>query len=420
MVGLTSGPLSALLSSTAPPQGRLRYQGQVAMESMLFESDGKSATNDHQWALFTRLETHYQRGAWRLKIRTFARADTLETNHSVWGVEEAWISYGQGPWELRLGAQMLDWTATEAFHPADIINSRNLASNLERPEKLGELMLSLSRRLPGGRVTAYWLPRYESPLNAPQNSRLSFVPPQVRIDEAIWIERHGRVSSNNWGNQWGLRFTRNLGSADLSLHVLRHQDRQQPVLHSDSQGRIRPIYLPVTETGGTLLQVLGAWVFKVEYNHKNFRNPDYPVVLGDGSSATVHRPDHSQLALGLEWGWTYKNGADATVLWESQSLFGVHKAQRVELSPFQRDMMIGYRHSWNGIKGRVLLANLIIDLDGRREFLFNLRYEQRLTDTWSVDTGLRRIDAPITGPQALGLERLQGDSQVFFNIRRHF
>ncbi len=233
------------------------------------------------------------------------------------------------------------------------------------------------------------------------------MPPEVSIGDALWIEDDGRVAPDSYGQQWGLRLTRNLGPADLGLHVLSHQDRQQPVFRDDAEGRIRPLYLPVLEVGGTWLQVAGAWVLKVEYSHRDFDNPELPVDLGDGTTVVVgrasgatavSRADHSQLAVGLEWGWTTAGGADATILWEGQGFLGVDAAQRAELGAFQRDALIGYRHSWNDVRGRVLLATAIVDLERRHELLFNLRYEQRLSDTWTVETGVRRIDAPVKGP----------------------
>ncbi len=416
LLGLPALPLAA----QSLPQGQWRRQGEVAVESRVFADDGDDATQDGNLALFARLETSWRKGPWRLAFRGFGRADHADGERSLTAIEEAWVGYRRGVWELRFGGQMLDWTATEAFHPADTINSRNLDSDLERPEKLGELMLSVRRRLGSGSVTAYWLPRYEEPVFPSRSSRLSFVPPEVEIGGALWIEDDGRVAPDSYGSQWGLRLTRNLGPADLGLHVLRHQDRRQPVFRSDAEGRIRPLYLPVFEVGGTWLHVLGAWVLKVEYNHKDFDNPEFPVALGDGTTVAVSRADHSQLAVGLEWGWTYASGADATILWEGQSVLGVDAAHRAELGVFQRDVLIGYRHSWNDVRGRVLLATVIVDLERRHELLFNLRYEQRLSDTWTVETGLRRIDAPVKGPSPRGLEFLDGSDQLFLNLRRYF
>ncbi len=417
-----------------------RSQGEVSVESRVFSDDGDAATRDDNaslvplrgnLALFARLEISWRQGPWRLAFRAFGRADHADDERSLTAIEEAWVDYRRGVWELRFGAQMLDWTATEAFHPADTINSRNLDSDLERPEKLGELMLSVRRRLGSGSVTAYWLPRYQAPVFPSRRSRLAFVPPEVEVGGALWIEDDGMVAPDSFGHQWGLRLTRNLGSADLGLHVLRHQDRQQPVFRFDAEGRLRPLYLPVLEVGGTWLQVAGAWVLKIEFSHRDFDNPALPVDLGDSTAVAVSRLDHSQLAVGIEWGWTYSSGADATLLWEAQSVLGVDAAERSQLAVFQRDALIGYRHSWNDVRGRVLLATIIFDLEREHELLFNLRYQQRLSDTWSVETGLRRIDAPVKGhpPGGIeggehdsprGLELLDGSDQLFLNLRRYF
>ena len=69
--------------------------------------------------------------------------DFLDLERNLYRMEEASIGYRNSGWEARLAIQILNWTATEGFHPCDIINSRNLDSDIENTEKIGEPMFSL-------------------------------------------------------------------------------------------------------------------------------------------------------------------------------------------------------------------------------------------------------------------------------------
>ena len=71
-------------------------------------------------------------------------------------VEEAWVEWKAKPFRVRAGFDLLNWTATEAFHPSDILNSRNLDSSIQNYDKLGEPMVSLSYKGAIGVLTAYF------------------------------------------------------------------------------------------------------------------------------------------------------------------------------------------------------------------------------------------------------------------------
>src|SRR5690606_16742487 len=100
--------------------------------------DEDSNTRDSGASVAARIDARYRGETINGRARVFGRADQVDPSRSQAIVEEAWAGWDSGDLQLRLGAQLLNWTATEAFHPADIVNSRNLDSNLENFEKIGE------------------------------------------------------------------------------------------------------------------------------------------------------------------------------------------------------------------------------------------------------------------------------------------
>ncbi|MCP4215997.1 MAG: hypothetical protein GY765_15190 [bacterium] len=401
--------------------GSLKSKGEIALENRLFQKDDADLTKDGNMAVFARLQGNYKTGPFRVGMRVFGRVDKADSGRSLFGVEEAWVGFRKSGWDIRAGARMLNWSATEAFHPADMINSRNLDSDIENWEKLGELMLSVKRRVASGSVTLFVMPRYEAPEFASEKSRLSFLPAGLEVGKALWLESDGEISSDVYGLQWGARVTQSIGPSDISLHYIQHQDRNQPVMLPGENGaQVVPVYLPVRDIGATYLQVLGGWIFKLELNYRDFDNPSNPVYTTFAGPVTINREDHGQVALGVEYGWAYKGGSEATVIVEGQGLFGVNKDERAILHPFQRDMLVGYRHAWNDVMSRELLVTTIFDVEGNNEFMLNASYKQRLNDTWGLRLGFRLVNAPIKDRMPIGLEALHKTNQVYFTLTKYF
>ena len=398
--------LCLLISGTVAAEWDLRFKAELAIEARQFESDSSALTEDTGSALLGRLDTSLRRGPWKFAARGFARVDPMDNDRDLTSVEELFVSFEKSGWRLRAGYQMLNWTATEAFHPADVVNSRNLDSNIENAEKLGELMFSLRRRVANGSLEAFVMPRRERPQLPGPKSRLSFAPAGVRV-AAQWLGNDGQPESTNWDMQWGARWAAVIGDADVAIHYLDHQDRQQPVIRvGDVVGQVWAAYLPVRDWGGTYAQVLGGSIVKLELGHKDFK--------------TEGLPDHTQVALGYEYGWVLGSGAQATMIAEAQNYFGVDESQRAQLGIFQRDLLLGYRHAFNDSQSREILLTAIGDLERNHEYLVNLKFSQRLGETFTLELGLRWIDAPAKDIQPQGLELLDGANQVFVNLRRFF
>ena len=120
----------------------------------------------------------------RERLRLYGRLDREDLERTILVVEEAWVEWKAKPFRVRAGFDLLNWTATEAFHPSDILNSRNLDSSIQNYDKLGEPMVSLSYKGAIGVLTAYFLPSVINPILPSPNSRLSFF---SRASDAICV-----------------------------------------------------------------------------------------------------------------------------------------------------------------------------------------------------------------------------------------
>lgn len=394
----------------------LRARGEVGLESRIFEGDRNGATEDFNLSGLGRLELSHRHRNFRQQLRLFGRIGAFDPDRNRFNIEEFWTGYRLKGWKIRLGSQLLDWTATEAFHPADIINSRNLDSNIENAAKIGEPMLAVSRRIGTGSLSAYYMPYRVPPQTPSGSSRLSLTGPGFDVGGVYWAEDDGKLAQGPFSNQWAVRLTRTVGDADLSLHLVQHHDRSQPIfLFDPSDGKLHPIFLPVTQIGGTYLHILGPWVIKLEAAWRDFKTLASPSRLG-----RLALEDHGQAAFGLDFGWDHVGGSQSTVFLEGQGIAGTDKATRAGLHLFQQDLLVGYRLSLNDTLAKELLATFIIDMERSNEYIANVNYSQRLSDTLSLKSGLRWIHAPQKSASVTGLEALDGANQLFLTFSKHF
>ena len=189
--------------------------------------------------------------------------------------------------------------------------------------------------------------------------------------------------------QYGFRFDQTIASTDLAVYYLNHNDRF-PTAFALNESGISPVYAHVQRAGGTLTQALGEWLIKVEADHSFVSD----VNLSDSLLVSPPRIDHTAVAVGLEWGWPYDD-AEGTVLLEGQVAIapGATQEERAQLGPFENDILLGYRHSWNNAAGTELTAGVILDLERPDEVLGNLLVSHRLSDYFSVEASGRVIFA---------------------------
>lgn len=392
---------------------KVKSSGEVRMESRFFSKDSKAYTKDTNFGLFTRLKVkskHHRN--WKENIRIVTRADKNDPSRAVFFFEDAYVQYEKGDFEFSFGPQMLNWSATEAFHPADIINSRNFDSNLENAEKIGEPMLKASYIGDESKHSLMIMPMLTKPILPSITNRLS-LSGGVPMLEPLFIEKSGETSESEFYLQYGLRSEFTFDDFDLTFHFVDHLDRTTPLIVVTGFG-VQPLYLPVLQLGSTFQWVAEEWVYKVELAHRQFK------ALTHSTYGNLEVPDNTQLAFGIEYGWATSGGSDIVFILEGQSIFGPDEDERAAMSIFQKDLLFGTRYAFNDSKGQEIFASIILDMERSSETLLNLDYKRRITGKWSMNSGLRIIDAPQKEAAPVGLELLDGANQIYFNLTRYF
>jgi hypothetical protein len=407
--------------ASAQEAGGWSSRGELALETRAFRNDHDPVTRDYGVGMFGQLELRYERGFFQAKGRGFGRLDANDRQRTTLVDEEAWLQAQSDRLRLRIGVDVVNWTALEAFHPADVINARNLDSDLENFERIGEPMAALQvRAFEQTTITAMFMPVYMTTRFPSPYSRLNFAPPGVDLrGRPKRLSRSGALTDSDFGPQAALQVRQVIGSADLSAHVLEHMDRLQPMILIDA-ATLTPVLLYKTgrQAGGTYQQVFGPLVAKLEGGYRWFVAPDAAAVQQVGP---LPRRNHGIIAGGLEYGIPHRNGSESTVLLEGETVLGVDELTRRSLEIFQRDVFVGLRFARNDESSKEALVAAAIDLDLPGELLVDVRYRQRLGETWTVQVGLRLIEAKAVPPlEARGLQLLRNGSHVYLTVTRHF
>ncbi len=419
------------LSTTANAQWSVESRGELGLETRVFQPDNDSGTNDQNVAAAARIQVDSRKGDLRLRFRGFVRHDETDRGRSAAFPEEAWAQWKGERFSLTVGWDMVTWTATEAFHPADVVNARYFDSNVENFEKIGEPLAQLRMKLGQGNISAYLMPYFTSPIFPSARSRLSFTGPGVSMGSARWLTRDGDITSDRLGAQWAVNVQQTVGDADVSIHVLQNQDRYNPVIGFDpTRLQVHPLFKPVTQVGGTYQQVIEGLIVKGEFAYRYYDRSDTKLsptfVALDARQLTENR-DHGTAALGLEYSVSHDIGWESTFIVEGQSVFAEGKGWngneriRHELNIFQRDVMGGLRLAFQDAADSTLLLFAVVDLEDPEQMFGNLGYNRRLGEEWSLKAGLRFFNLPPKNPNMpVGFERWHKANQVTLTLMRHF
>jgi len=427
-------PVFLSLGLALPTFGAVSDQGEITFENRTFESDNNNLTYDDNFALFTRGQVKFIEGNFTGALRAYARADSKDRERNHYVIEDAYGSYlfgEEGSFKILAGWKLFNWSALEAFHPADVVNSKNFDGEIENLEKKGELTLETEFVVGDGTLNFYYWPRVENPIYPSTRARTG-VNFGIEFRDPVWVNGKDAGTNSKWQPQWGIRFNQTLGDMDFALQFLDHFDRAHPLIgytfgtsvggteFPSNQNDLRPHFYRVRELGGTLSYALGDYLIKVEGGYRKFEDEFKTLVpITTTTFERANQEDHGELALGLENTFSIDSlDHEVTLIFEATSIFGANKVARRRLSTFQRDALVALRYNFNDLMGAELFFSFIQDLEYTDERLYNLSFTRRLSDNWKYKVGVRAYQAKERG--FYGLQVYKGDGQGYLNISRFF
>ena len=411
--------LSLLISPKVLAEAEVSSKGELRLENRFFNNDDQASTQDFGSGLAGRLEVDRSSGNWNQRIQLFSRVDRKDSTRQRMNIEEAYVQYLSENWVFAGGYKTLNWSTAEAFHPTDIINSRNFDGPLENAEKIGELMLSAQYLSESFNLFAAIMPNLARPQLPMSSNRLSFAPQGIAVEEVQFVNNDGEIKEiDDFVSQWALRGQFLIDDWELNLYWVHHFDRTdfQPLINL-TNGQLVPLLSEVDHYGLSFQYVWDSLIIKSENVYRNFQEQTQ---ISSFNNQLIRR-DYGMSSLALEYLMPHESGSETTLILEFQSLLGVDKNFRYNINPFQRDLLVAARHAFNDVKGKEIFLALISDVERGREILASISYSQRLSDVWKIKLGARYIDAPPSSNiDFTGMRPLNNDHQLDITISRFF
>lgn len=309
-------------------------------------------------------------------------------------LEVAKLTRDAGAFSISAGMDTVYWAKTEVARLSNILNQEDLRRGRDIDDRLGRPMVRLSYFSDSGLFEAYYLPYAVERAFPEASSRLRT---QIPITgDAVYEDLRGP-----WTPSFAARYSHSAGPLDLGTYI-HHGVALEPAF-MPADGELAPYYGIIRQIGMDLQYTTGACAFKTELRH-TWNQPDL----------SLSRVDVNAAAVGIEYtlfGIAGSN-ADLNLIGE----YAYDSRGRFAVTPFQDDIVIGGRLSWNTLSATEIELLYLKDLDfGTRGI--NLELSHRLTENLRILLSGQKLYHVVPGDILFGL---RGDDNLRFNLTYAF
>jgi len=376
-----------------------------------FQDDDNPITNTFNSAIGMKfgVKAKSDEDNFRVKIIIDSLYDFSDKDRFYIYPEEAWVGYDDGSNIIKVGFQHFNWSSTEAFRPSDVVNSRNLDSQVKNASKIGEPMISYKRILGESSITGFISPYFIKPLYPGVEN--SFATPPIPIESYLVNTEGLKTDKEPFNIQGGAIFNFSLSKSDIAIHYINHIDRDAFIpLINPLVPNITPIFYRNQQVGITSQSAVLGLILKTEFVARFFSED--VVTLSHNSIQ-----DFQIATIGIERNFSLGKG-EFTFLTEYIRTFSQNISQQ-NAEVFDNDLLIGFRHSFNNINGSELNLSLISDMKDLKQHILNFSYAQRIKNNWKVELGLNYVESEVLDSY-IGVDILDSADYVYLDIKRFF
>ncbi len=324
----------------------------------------------------------------------YFRLDTNDQERSLFDLRALSLLLVNGNWETRIGISKVFWGVAESQHLVDVINQTDLVANPDGEEKLGQPMVQVVYVSKFGDFSFFALPGFRERTFPGERGRMR-TPLAVDVDRPLY-----ESSGKDERVDFALRWKHYIGDVDVGLHYFTGTNRAPlflPRLNEDGNPVLLPYYELVDQAGIDLQLTTGGWLWKLEALARESDRDRYSAMVG-GFEYTLYGLGGSSMDLGL--------------------LSEIHLDSRGENAPvpFNRDLFIGGRLTWNDDADTSLVAGAFIDGDTGTVF-GRFEYERRLRGGYKLELEIQKL---ANADQVDPLYSLRRDGYLQISISRYF
>ncbi|VAV95840.1 hypothetical protein MNBD_ALPHA02-419 [hydrothermal vent metagenome] len=382
--------ISAFVSESPPePQSPETYDdmltedsnftlsGYVEMEARGFPQSAMDPAQEDwtvSFALEPLLEYVSDSSSSQIMFRPFGRVDVQDKSRSHFDIRELKWTGTLDSLQMTVGIDTVFWGVTESNHLVDIINQNDSLEDIDREDKLGQPMASLSYDSPMGVFSVYVMTYF-------REQRLPGAKGRLRLPLPVdYTQTQYEAGSGKWNTDWAVRWTHVIGNVDVGLYHFRGTSREaQYLLGVDGTGSpvIIPRYNLIGQTGLDLQGTFDDILIKFEAIRRTGFGPDYWAMAG-GFEYTLYGLGGGDSDIGILAEYSYDDrGSRATTI-------------------FQNDMFVGMRWAANDVDSTELLMGAMFDMTTSSKFV-NIEGSRRIGENWKVSLDARFfLGVPVT------------------------
>ena len=382
-----------LAAAISGPATAVSLSGNVAGELQLFSQDARFSEQLDQNLTLSfkpRLRHDWNNRNDELTLELYLRLDDRNEERQHADIREFKWLHVAGSHEWRVGIDTVFWGVTESQHLVDVINQIDRLEGLDGEDKLGQPMIRYSTVQDWGALDLFLLTGFREASFHSSTGRL-------RLPLSVDKSRTGYESSDKERHiDLALRYTRNLGDTEFGLSLFDGTNRDPALSLDTSSGQLIPYYSQMTQFGLDLQSIIGDWIWKLEFIHRD-TDPETYSAITTGFEYTFYALFDSAIDLGslLEYSW---EGRDQNA--------GV----------FDNDLFAGLRLAFNDVQSSELLAGLLIDTDNHSQSI-RIEASRRLGDSWKLSAELQAFTSiAVDDP----LAAFANDDYVLIELARYF
>jgi hypothetical protein len=372
-----------LAITAAMPASAGEWSGRVAGEWLYFWNDPLDP-DQHNGYLSGLVEPEYTHewaeGKRQFNFALFGQVDQYDDERTHADLRELEYLHIAEKYEWRIGVRRVFWGVTESQHLVDIINQTDLVVNPDGEDKLGQPMVNLALIGDYGTVDLFVLTGFRERTVPGEEGRPRF---GAVVDNDLAVYESGKEQGRV---DLAARWSKSVSGADIGLSYFYGTGRAPRLTAvklnaalppSATNLVLAPSYDIIEQAGLDAQLASGSTLWKAELISR--REQDERVFLSTiGFEYTFTGVLKSPADIGVLSEYLYDSRGE-----EASTLPAFGKSATQPPTPFQNDLFVGGRFTFNDVQNSQILAGMIFDLEGRGR-TYNLEAERRLGESWKI------------------------------------
>lgn len=343
---------------------KAELSGFITLQTLNFTENAladNQLNNDASISIQTRYTKDWNKGNDIFTADVFGRMGSQDDEKNHTDIRELTWLHVANDYEWRLGINTIFWGVTESQNLVDIINQKDAVEGIDNEKKLGQPMLHLTAVKDWGVIEGFVLLGFRERTFAGEEGRPRTLL-VVATDDALFESNDGDGHID-----FAIRYSHYYEELEYALSWFKGTQRE-PALKAamiDGDLVLQPYYAQISQIGIEAQTIIEAWLWKFE-----------------GIAVDSDEDDYSAITTGFEYSFYGVLDSSTDIGTIVEYLYDSRGGDAP--TPFNRDLFLGARVTFNDIQSSSILAGMIIDTVNHTR-LVRVEVERRLGDQFKFN-----------------------------------